>query len=492
MALKNSAHDIDKAAAIKRTPQQIALESNKHLRPENPDIALQRAENSHPSALRPADILVLQRTIGNRAVQRMLSNQSKALRSEQSASANLVQRKTEEKEPLQTKFETSPTTENRTGLPDKLKARIANLSGLAMDDVRVHYNSAKPAQVDALAYTQGTDIHLGPGEEQHLPHEAWHVVQQKQGRVRPTLQASGLPINDDKALETEADAMSVLASRMPRNETRPGNAATGRLSREPARTEALQAKLINGGKKQSKEAWNKAKGWAKAKEMINDEDVEYFREDIVREVEKEQLTRKNKFHTALKSIVEENGTKGVMQYSEIKEKMLEKDFFLESAVDKFLNESETYTVATIANAKALGALGHHIFIEYEDATVSEWAGPETKASYPHSQADTRKVTRARVAQIRMSARKHGGRGQQARYFKLTDKKDTQATYEGYVYFPWYQDCFNWVDNVLQDAEEPKNTSLVRLSKGAVGKWAGGLVVLMVGLTMWMQLGSSES
>ena len=30
---------------------------------------------------------------------------------------------------------------------------------------------------DALAYAQGSDIHLAPGQEQHLPHEAWHVVQ---------------------------------------------------------------------------------------------------------------------------------------------------------------------------------------------------------------------------------------------------------------------------------------------------------------------------
>ncbi|MEM7041075.1 MAG: DUF4157 domain-containing protein [Bacteroidota bacterium] len=36
----------------------------------------------------------------------------------------------------------------------------------------------------AHAYDQGTDIHIGPGQEKHLPHEAWHVVQQKQGRVR--------------------------------------------------------------------------------------------------------------------------------------------------------------------------------------------------------------------------------------------------------------------------------------------------------------------
>lgn len=101
--------------------------------------------------------------------------------------------------------------ENRTGLPDNLKAGIERLSGLAMDDVRVHYNSAKPAQLQALAYTQGTQIHVGPGQERHLPHEAWHVVQQKQGRVEPTLQAKGVALNDDKGLEHEADLMGMKA-----------------------------------------------------------------------------------------------------------------------------------------------------------------------------------------------------------------------------------------------------------------------------------------
>ena len=33
---------------------------------------------------------------------------------------------------------------------------------------------------------EGQDIHIGPGQEQHLPHEAWHVVQQKRNRVKPT------------------------------------------------------------------------------------------------------------------------------------------------------------------------------------------------------------------------------------------------------------------------------------------------------------------
>src|SRR3954452_16984514 len=69
--------------------------------------------------------------------------------------------------------------ENKTGLPDDLKANVESLSVISLDDVRVHYNSAKPAQVHALAYAQGTDIYVAPGQEKQLPHEAWHVVQQK-------------------------------------------------------------------------------------------------------------------------------------------------------------------------------------------------------------------------------------------------------------------------------------------------------------------------
>jgi len=50
---------------------------------------------------------------------------------------------------------------------------------------------SEPAKLGALAYARGSDIHLGPGQEQHLAHEAWHVVQQKQGRVAATAQLKG-------------------------------------------------------------------------------------------------------------------------------------------------------------------------------------------------------------------------------------------------------------------------------------------------------------
>jgi len=103
------------------------------------------------------------------------------------------------------------TIGRRDRLPAELKAGVESLSGLDLSSVRVHRNSSAPAQLNALAYAQGSDIHLGPGQEKHLPHEAWHVVQQMQGRVRPTLQAAGAPINDDPALEREADQMGAHA-----------------------------------------------------------------------------------------------------------------------------------------------------------------------------------------------------------------------------------------------------------------------------------------
>ena len=116
--------------------------------------------------------------------------------------------KKEDEEEVQMKEVPIQKKENSTGLPDNLKAGVEKLSGISLNDVKVHRNSNQPAQLQAHAFAQGTNIHIAPGQEQHLPHEAWHVVQQKQGRVKPTTQMKGkIPINDDKSLEKEADVM---------------------------------------------------------------------------------------------------------------------------------------------------------------------------------------------------------------------------------------------------------------------------------------------
>lgn len=268
--------------------RRTTLASQNHVL--NPAAIIQHARVD-PKSLTSADVLQLQRTLGNRTVSRLLSGsqhssvaqqatiqrqeipeeeeplqgkmietiqrqeipeeeeplqgmfekkpeescpscvQRQKLEEEKPLQGKMIetvqrQEKPEEEEPLQGIFENKPEQsirtlystasiqrkkENRTGMPDILKAGVENLSGIDMNDVRLCYNSSKPREVGALAYTQGTNIHIAPGQERHLPHEAWHVVQQKQGRVQPTLQAKGVEINDDAGLENEADVMGSKA-----------------------------------------------------------------------------------------------------------------------------------------------------------------------------------------------------------------------------------------------------------------------------------------
>ncbi|WP_411676824.1 DUF4157 domain-containing protein [Caproicibacter sp.] len=104
---------------------------------------------------------------------------------------------------------------NRTGLPDTLKTSLENRTGLSLDEVRVHYNSSRPARYGALAFAKGTEIHVAPGQEKSLPHEAWHVVQQMQGRVTPNARINGEAANTDSRLEREAEAFYIGGSSNP-------------------------------------------------------------------------------------------------------------------------------------------------------------------------------------------------------------------------------------------------------------------------------------
>ena len=138
--------------------------------------------------------------------------------------------------------------ENKTGLPDGLKLGMESISGLSLNDVKVHRNSDKPAQLQAHAYAQGTDIHLGPGQEKHLPHELGHVVQQKEGRVKPTVQLKDkVNINDDSGLEKEADILGEKAKNLGMsNEATP---KTGILQAKGFNAEIVQLALGDEKKK---------------------------------------------------------------------------------------------------------------------------------------------------------------------------------------------------------------------------------------------------
>lgn len=92
-----------------------------------------------------------------------------------------------------------------------MKQDFESRCGVSLDDVRVHYHSDMPAKLGALAYTRGTQVHIGPGQEHCLRHELGHVVQQKTMAVPVTEYRDGIPVNTNPGLERGADALAGTA-----------------------------------------------------------------------------------------------------------------------------------------------------------------------------------------------------------------------------------------------------------------------------------------
>ncbi len=237
-----------RAWARPATQLTSSASSQGHTAPAGPQ-TLQAALNEAPAIQAVAQ---LKRTLNQSGRVGLVTQRSMVLqeahREVDQGKFDTVQRAEEDEELLQGRFDTaqreaiedeedvaqskSPTAQleaepdggaapNRTGMPDDLKTAVESLSGVDLSDVRVHSNSDSPANLGAHAYAKGSDIHLAPGQEQHLPHEAWHVVQQRQGRVVPTMQMQGVSINDDRGLEAEADRMGAQASQMKKDAASP-------------------------------------------------------------------------------------------------------------------------------------------------------------------------------------------------------------------------------------------------------------------------------
>jgi hypothetical protein len=130
------------------------------------------------------------------------------------------QLKSREEEQLQMKSE-SGSEGISTNMPEDVKSKMENSFGTDFSDVSIHKNSEQATNIGALAYTQGSDVHFAPGQyepgshkgQELLGHELTHVVQQREGRVKPdTEQQKGLNINSDNSLEKEADEMGARAA----------------------------------------------------------------------------------------------------------------------------------------------------------------------------------------------------------------------------------------------------------------------------------------
>jgi hypothetical protein len=109
-------------------------------------------------------------------------------------------------------------------LPGKLRGEMEASFGVDFSSVRWHNDAEsarKTSELGALAYTQGEDIYFNKGMfspstmagKHLLGHELTHVVQQRSGRVKPQKQAKGLPINEETALEKEANEMGEKAAK---------------------------------------------------------------------------------------------------------------------------------------------------------------------------------------------------------------------------------------------------------------------------------------
>ncbi len=119
------------------------------------------------------------------------------------------------------KKEQKQQTSGSDKLPEEVQAKMENSFSQDFSNVNIHKDSSSAQDINAKAYTQGSDVHFAPGEynpsskegQELIGHELTHVVQQGQGKVGPgEIHGKGLEINQNVSLEKEADDAGKLAS----------------------------------------------------------------------------------------------------------------------------------------------------------------------------------------------------------------------------------------------------------------------------------------
>lgn len=193
----------ERAAPAMAPRSRASTQDRAPTRQEDHLAALQRRADGGPVVQRLAHFRNL---ADGGAVQRAALEDEEPLQGRFAPATGAMQRQADEDEALQAK------PARAGGLPAQIQHTMQMMSGVNLGDVNVHYNSPQPAQVGAHAFAQGRDIHVATGQEGNLAHEAWHIAQQRQGRVAPTRMLGEVAINDDPALEAEADQMAARAN----------------------------------------------------------------------------------------------------------------------------------------------------------------------------------------------------------------------------------------------------------------------------------------
>ncbi len=127
--------------------------------------------------------------------------------------SNIIQKKQEPSLPfIKTASYGEKKPENEGNIPDDVRLKMEKSFAADFSAVKVFQNSQPAKDLDAIAYTQGNEIHFAPGHnpfspqgQEFLGHELSHVIQQRNNEVKTTNQEAGFNINSDKNLESQAD-----------------------------------------------------------------------------------------------------------------------------------------------------------------------------------------------------------------------------------------------------------------------------------------------
>lgn len=139
-------------------------------------------------------------------------------------------------------------------LPDDVRAQMEQRLGADFSAVRIH-EGGQAAAVGARAYTQGTDVYFAPGEydphgargQELLGHELVHVMHQGRGPVGATGDLDGAAVNDDPALEREADEGGARAARGGSDGEAAARAPAPPLAAAPSAAAPIQRKALTAG-----------------------------------------------------------------------------------------------------------------------------------------------------------------------------------------------------------------------------------------------------
>ncbi|MFI2667390.1 eCIS core domain-containing protein [Micromonospora carbonacea] len=155
----------------------------------------------------PEELAGLQRTMGNRAVARLIEQDRHTHAPGCGHDAPAVQRSTAHE----------VLRGGGRPLDETTRADMEGRLGADFSDVRVHDDAAartSAAELGARAYTSGNHVVLGEGgaDPHTLAHELTHVIQQRLGPVAGTDDGTGLRVSDPgDRFEREAEATASRA-----------------------------------------------------------------------------------------------------------------------------------------------------------------------------------------------------------------------------------------------------------------------------------------